>query len=210
MAVKSYTHYSKWPDTQWTWPSFSAREMASKREGEIKLDTEAMDKLQALRNRLGRPIIITSAYRSPAHNRAVGGAANSLHMQGKAFDVRMENQNPEEFETAARAVGFTGFGYYVKNGFMHIDTGPARSWGKPWPKSASRIPIEPPRVPEKITEDREAAATAFAGISGATSVAIETLPAAGSLLGNLAPTAQTVALVLAGLALAYVLWRKFR
>ena len=37
------------------------------------------------------------------------------------------------FEAAARAVGFLSFGYYPRSGFMHIDLGPARSWGDPFP-----------------------------------------------------------------------------
>jgi zinc D-Ala-D-Ala carboxypeptidase len=37
------------------------------------------------------------------------------------------------FESAARAAGFTGFGFYQRVGFMHVDTGPERSWGKRWP-----------------------------------------------------------------------------
>lgn len=207
---KFVSHYSQWPREKWPWKDFSPREMASKREGELMLDFDAMDKLQALRDYLGTPLLITSAYRSAAHNKAVGGAKGSYHLQGKAFDVRMENQNPEEFEVAARKVGFTGFGYYAKNGFMHIDTGPKRTWGKPWPKSETRLPVEPPRVPEKITEDKQAGAAAGAGGAGAVAVVLETVPAASGLLGKLAPTAQLVAVILAGLFIAYLLWRRFR
>ncbi|MDB6183170.1 DUF6127 family protein [Paracoccus fistulariae] len=51
------------------------------------LNEPALDKLQALRNRLGKPLIVRSAYRSPEHNRAVGGAMRSKHMDGAAFDI---------------------------------------------------------------------------------------------------------------------------
>jgi hypothetical protein len=47
----------------------------------------ALDKLQALRDRLGKPLIVRSAYRSPEHNRTVGGARASKHMDGTAFDI---------------------------------------------------------------------------------------------------------------------------
>lgn len=210
MTLKSYSHYSKWPADQWPWKDFSPREMASKREGALALDTNAMDKLQRLRDRLGVPLIITSAYRSPEHNRAVGGAKNSYHMRGVAFDIRMDNHDPHEFEAAARAVGFTGFGYYVKNGFMHIDTGPARVWGKPWPESETRLPVEQPRVPEKRVEDKQAIAAGGAAASGVAASVIEHVPAFSGLLGNLAPVAQTVALVLAALFIGYVLWRRLK
>jgi zinc D-Ala-D-Ala carboxypeptidase len=53
---------------------------------------ERMDKrlvvfLDLLRSYLGRPVIITSGYRTEAHNKAVGGAANSAHLRGKAADI---------------------------------------------------------------------------------------------------------------------------
>ena len=139
---KRYAHFSQVDMKDWRWPSFSPREIASKGDGEIVIDDTALDKLQELRTRLGKPLLLTSAYRSPAHNRRVGGAKNSRHMQGDAFDVRMENHDPHEFEAAARAVGFTGFGYYPKSGFMHVDTGPARNWGTPWPITATSWPTE--------------------------------------------------------------------
>ena len=93
-----YKHWQDFPKEHWRWSSFSPREMASKREGELMVDEDAMDKLQALRAKLGRPVIITSAYRSKAHNAAVGGAQESLHLRGKAFDIRMDNHDPGEFE----------------------------------------------------------------------------------------------------------------
>ena len=46
----------------------------------------------------------------------------------------MANHDPEAFEAAARAVGFRGFGFYPRSGFIHIDLGPARNWGERFPK----------------------------------------------------------------------------
>ena len=57
----------------------------------------ALDKLQALRGALGKPLIVRSAYRSPEHNRAVGGAKRSKHMEGTAFDIAMANHDPVDF-----------------------------------------------------------------------------------------------------------------
>lgn len=205
-----YDHYSDFPPRMWRWPSFSPREMASKREGELMIDADAMDKLQALRDKLGVPLVVVSAYRSPAHNAAVGGARNSYHMQAKAFDIAMTNHDPWVFEAAAREVGFTGFGFYRKNGFMHIDTGPAREWGARWPKTETRLPVEPVRKPETVKEDREAQAAAGAGAAGAVAVAVDALPAAGGLLGQLAPTAQTIAVIVAAVLIGYLIWRRVR
>lgn len=208
--MTAYEHYVDVPMAGWRWSSFSPREIACKGTGKVLVNEDAMDKLQALRDRLRKPLILTSAYRSPEHNRAVGGAKNSKHMEGIAFDVRMDNHDPHEFEAAARAVGFTGFGYYPRSGFMHIDTGPARSWGQPWPLTATAWPTEPPRQPESVREDRQAQAVAGASLMGGVAVAAEHLPAASSLLGNLAPTAQLIAVAAGAVLLAYVLWKRSR
>ena len=203
-----YEHYADVPAAGWRWSSFSPREIACKGTGKVLVNEDALDKLQALRERLGKPLILTSAYRSPEHNRRVGGAKNSKHMEGIAFDVRMDNHDPHEFEAAARAVGFTGFGYYPRSGFMHIDTGPARTWGQPWPLTATAWPTEPPRQPESVREDRQAQAVAGASVAGAVAVAAEHLPVASGLLGQLAPTAQLVAVAAGAIFLAYVLYKR--
>ena len=188
-----YKHWKDYPKDKWRWSSFSPREMASKREGELMIDEGAMDKLQALRNKLGRPILVTSAYRSKAHNSAVGGAQESLHLSGRAFDIRMDNHDPKEFEVAARSVGFTGFGYYPKQGFMHIDTGRARVWGTPFSKTETDLPLEPvvDKERETVTSSKTVQASAVTIASGAgTAVA-----GVSSLDGN----AQVIFIVLAAI-----------
>jgi len=52
----------------------------------------------------GKPLIVRSAYSSPEHNRAVGGAARSKHMDGAAFDIAMSKPDPVAYEAAAREV----------------------------------------------------------------------------------------------------------
>ena len=106
------------------------------------MNFQALDRLQVLRNHLGRPIILNSAYRSPEHNRRVGGAKSSKHMLAEAFDGRQENQNPQEYLRAAKSAGFLGFGTYPASNFIHVDIGPARSWGEPFPRTASGLPQE--------------------------------------------------------------------
>lgn len=46
--------------------------------------------LNLIREELGRPVIINSAFRTPDVNKAVGGAKRSLHMQGRAADITCE------------------------------------------------------------------------------------------------------------------------
>lgn len=136
-------HLDKFPRDGWRWPNFSPDEVAC-RDGQILIHAPSLDKLQALRNRIRAPLVVLSAYRSASHNRAVGGAAGSMHLAARAFDVAMAGHDPAEFEAQARAVGFTGFGFYPDQGFMHIDTGPAREWGDRWPDYEDEAPAPAP------------------------------------------------------------------
>jgi len=198
----TYDHWTKVPADIWRWPNFSPEEIACRGTGKVGINPDAMDKLQALRTALGVPLMLNSAYRSPEHNRNVGGARNSFHMRAMAFDVSMANHDPAKFEAAALAVGFTGFGFYQRSNFMHIDTGPDRYWGERWraPKATPIRPVTrfsppPPVKPETLAEDKAAKGVAI-GAGGAITV----LGTLTSAIGNLGPTAQIVALV-GGLAL---------
>ena len=211
MPTTTYAHYRDVPDSAWRWPSFSPAEIASRREGAIRINTEALDKLQSLRNRLGKPLIVRCAYRSPAHNRAVGGAPASKHMQGTAFDIAMSNHDPVAFEAAARAVGFLGFGYYPRSGFMHIDLGPARSWGEPFPVRAVPFVAETRPAREALAESRTLRGTGAAGVAtvGAAGVEVaqEVLAEAQGAVLPLLPYLDTlrwlfIALALGGIAVA--------
>ena len=83
--------------------------------GKLLINEPALDELQALRDRLGKLLIVRFAYRSTEHNRAVDGATRSKHMDGAAFDIAMSNHEPVTFEAASRAVGFLGFCFYTSN-----------------------------------------------------------------------------------------------
>src|SRR3546814_1376008 len=78
-----------------------------------------MDALQRLRDTLGAPLIVTSGYRSPAHNRAEGGKPGSRHLVGEAFDVSMANHDPRAFYEAAIRAGFKAFGHYPRRSEEH-------------------------------------------------------------------------------------------
>lgn len=115
------------------WPNFSWNEIACKGDGTLMVNYKAMDCLQSLRRRWGRPITISSGFRSPAYNARVGGAAKSLHMQGRAFDIPMKGYSDAavvSFIFHAVQAGFTGFGMYLDRPtpFIHIDTGAHRTW----------------------------------------------------------------------------------
>ncbi len=84
MTTTFYDHWRDVPESAWRWPNFSPAEIACRGTGKLLINEPALDKLQALRDRLGKPMIVRSAYRSPEHNRAVGGATRSKHLDGAA------------------------------------------------------------------------------------------------------------------------------
>lgn len=165
MTTMTYKHWRDVPQRSWRWKDFSPAEIACRGSGSLRINEEALDKLQALRDRLGKPLIVRSAYRSPAHNRAVGGAPRSKHMDGTAFDIAMANHDPVAFEAAARAVGFLGFGYYPRSGFMHIDLGPARQWGERFPMRATAFAAETAPVREVVADSRTMKGSGAAGVA---------------------------------------------
>ena len=62
-------------------------------------------------------------------------------------------------------VGFTGFGFYPRQNFMHIDIGRARQWGERFPRRASRFAPKPPRLRETLTESRTMKGGGAAGVA---------------------------------------------
>jgi hypothetical protein len=211
MTNNTYAHFRDVPKSVWRWGSFSPAEIACRGTGKLLINAPALDKLQALRDRLGKPLIILSAYRSPEHNRAVGGASRSKHMAGAAFDIAMSNHDPVAFEAAAREVGFLGFGFYPRSGFIHVDLGPIRQWGARFPVRAVPFAAETPPAREVLAESRTLRGTGAAGIAtlGAAGVEVaqEALAEAQGAILPLVPHLDTlrwafIALALAGIAVA--------
>lgn len=86
----------------------------------VKLDPKLVQALQILRDELGLPIIIDSGYRTPEHNKKVGGSPTSQHLLGKAVDIKVKNVSPEKVAEVAISLGlFTGVGVYKT--FTHLD-----------------------------------------------------------------------------------------
>jgi len=132
-------------------------------------------------------------------------------MDGTAFDIAMANHDPVAFEAAAREVGFLGVGYYGRSGFIHIDLGPARTWGEKFPVRMSAFSEEVPAAREVLAQSRTLKGTGAAGVAtvGAAGVEVaqEVLAEAQGAVLPLVPHLDTlrwlfIALALAGIALA--------
>lgn len=170
-----YQHWRNVPAATWRWPDFSPAEIACRGTGRLLVNEEALDRLQALRRAIDRPMIVNSAYRSPEHNARVGGAKKSQHLSGAAFDISMANHDPESFIAAAREAGFTGIGTYPRSNFVHIDIGAARIWGEAFPDRASRFAPDRPPAREKLADSRTMKGGGTAGMATVGAAGIEVL-----------------------------------
>ncbi len=100
-----------------------------------EIDVQLIDLLHRLHKLTASasPFHIISAYRSPATNEKLrkqgnGVAKRSLHMQGKAIDIRLPDIALNHLRDAAISFHAGGVGYYAKSNFIHIDIGKPRSW----------------------------------------------------------------------------------
>lgn len=103
--------------------NFKISEFRCKGSGKLPsggMDNNLLLKLEELRYRLGgKAVVINSGYRTPAHNRRVGGASNSQHLYGKAADIVVRGVSPSRVYREADKL-FNGVGKY--NTFTHVDT----------------------------------------------------------------------------------------
>lgn len=88
--------------------------------------------LQKLRDYIGVPIVITgSGYRTPEHNRAVGGAPKSQHLTASAADINAKGYTPKELKAVVEkliangTLEFGGVGLYPN--FLHVDIRPGKA-----------------------------------------------------------------------------------
>lgn len=216
--MKVWSNWKEYPADKWRWLSFSPQEMACRGTGKLAVNERAMDMLQGLRDVIGTPFIIRSAYRSPEHNTRVGGAKASKHMEALAFDIDMTNHFPDEFIAAAEAAGFMGIGTYPDSNFLHIDARPAPArWGKPFPTRQGRFapehkPVEEAKPKEKDRDKLKGAATVIGGAvltDVVTTGGQTTLDTAERVGGLPMPVQIIIGVVVIALVGLYV-WRQVR
>ncbi len=96
-----------------------------------RMDRPLLVALERIREDFGKPVVVNSAYRTKAHNKAVGGVSNSQHLLGKAVDIHINNQKEgDTLEALAKKyIGLGGIGRY--NTFIHVDN---REYNAYWDK----------------------------------------------------------------------------
>lgn len=99
------------------------------------IDVRVLEHINLVQKKLGgdREIHIISGFRSPEYNAILvrsgrRAAKNSLHMQGQAVDLQIPGIHPKMVRQAALELGYGGVGYYPRSKFVHLDSGPFRTW----------------------------------------------------------------------------------
>lgn len=121
MTIKAYSK-AKDGNTKLS-ANFRVREFACTDGSDpIFVDSELINVLQKIRGHFGKAVTITSAYRTPGKNKAVGGQVYSQHLYGRAADIKVKGVTPNKVAAYAETLlqGKGGIGTYST--FTHIDT----------------------------------------------------------------------------------------
>ena len=133
MAIKQYS--LKTDGAKQLSPAFRVREFRC-RDGTdtILIDEGLVVLLQCIREHFGKPVTITSGYRTASHNTRVGGSKSSQHLLGRAAVILVQDTDPLAVAAYAESLmpGWGGVGRYpVKagraKGWVHVDTRPNKS-----------------------------------------------------------------------------------
>ena len=115
--------------------NFTVAEFACKDGSDpVFVDSSLAALLQKIRDHFGRPVVITSGYRTASHNTRVGGSRSSQHLLGRAADIQVADTPVEDVAAYAESLmpAWGGVGRYpVKagraKGWVHVDTRPNKS-----------------------------------------------------------------------------------
>lgn len=106
---------------------FKVKEFACKDLSPIVfIDEYLWTTLSILRTRIGKPVIITSGYRTPTRNKEVGGAKYSYHMRGMAADIRVDGMTAKELANKLDKIVPDECGIIVYKNWVHFDVRKAK------------------------------------------------------------------------------------
>ncbi|MAZ82239.1 MAG: peptidase M15A [Hoeflea sp.] len=93
------------------------------------LKPELVRTLKAIERHYGKPVVVTSGFRSPRHNRKIGGARNSRHTSCEAADIQISGVSKWDLAAYVRSLpGRGGVGTYCHTRSVHVDIGTKRDW----------------------------------------------------------------------------------
>lgn len=117
----------------WVWPKFSLRKMACSHCGAIDMNSNFMNRLSALREEFGQPMIETSGYRCSGHPVEAKKDKPGVHTLGRAVDINIYGHSIFDILPLLKGHGFTGIGLKQsgqhRSRFLHID-----DLGEGWPR----------------------------------------------------------------------------
>lgn len=101
---------------------FKVKEFGCKDGSQVVfIDNYMVSILDILRNKLGKPIIITSGYRTPEWNKKCEGAKYSYHMRGMAADIRVNGMSAKELADKLDDIVPNECGIIVYRSWVHFD-----------------------------------------------------------------------------------------
>lgn len=100
---------------------FRAREFQTGNSNIVIVSKELLKILDTLRDKIGEPIYINSGYRTPEHNKAVGGSTLSYHMYGMAADIRTDGHTPKQLYNILDGMLKGWGGLEEHETFLHVD-----------------------------------------------------------------------------------------
>lgn len=126
MTIKAYSK-AKDGNTKLT-QNFRVKEFACTDGSDpIFIDSDLVNVLQKIRTHFGKAVSITSAYRTPTKNKAVGGTAYSQHLYGKAADIKVSGVSPKKVAEYVETILKNKGGIGIYSTFVHIDTRATKS-----------------------------------------------------------------------------------